>query len=118
MEWFSWVVAIILFFSSIISPWLVTRENNKHQLSIKKLDIYEKSKINAISNFITSSCSYWQSCTIETSENLDQSIIFLNLYFKEIPTLVCELRNQRTDSDFFSVLTSIVQDLSKQIAKE
>ena len=44
MEWFSWVVAIILLISSVISPWLVNKENNKHQLELKKLDMYENAK--------------------------------------------------------------------------
>ena len=52
MEWFSWVVAIILLISSVISPWLVNKENNKHQLELKKLDMYENAKRKALSEFI------------------------------------------------------------------
>ena len=52
MEWFSYTVAVILLVASIVSPIITTYMNNKHQKELKKIDIYEDAKKEALSNFI------------------------------------------------------------------
>ena len=54
MEWFSYAVAVILLVASIVSPIITTYMNNKHQKELKRIDIYEDAKKEALSNFIDS----------------------------------------------------------------
>ncbi|MGN1012260.1 MAG: hypothetical protein ACI4ON_00295 [Clostridia bacterium] len=123
MEWFSWVVAVILLISSVISPWLVNKENNKHQLDLKKLDIYEDAKRKALIEFIE--------CTEDYSINyylVEQNIKFhsavnkLFIYFSDInKETFSELEKSITSNntkDTSNELTKIVQVLSEQIKKE
>lgn len=123
MEWFSWVVAIILLISSIASPWLVTKENNAHQLDLKKLDIYELQKRKALEEFIE--CA--QDCLLNkfyTEQNVKYhaSLNKLFLYFSNIDINTFKkfdayYKNDDIDNAT-NELTNIVQVLSEQIKKE
>lgn len=118
IEWFSWVVAIILFLSSIISPWLLTRENNKHQLSLKKIDIYEKAKREALSNFIKHATNLHLNDQVYVLDEFFLSVNNLYIYFNDVPSYIDALVLSRNEIKFFSNLNKIVRELSKQIAKE
>lgn len=118
MEWFSYAVAVILFLSSVISPWLVNKENNKHQLSLKKLDMYEDAKRKSLNNFINSASRLSSDYCNDNLDKYHYSLACLYIYFKEIPTEIKNLEGKYYDDSYFSELTSIVQVLSKQIAKE
>lgn len=123
MEWFSWVVAIILLISSVISPWLVNKENNKHQLELKKLDIYEDAKRKALIEFIECADDY-----ILNNEFIEQNVKYhasldkLFIYFSNINTgtfVNFEYYVKDNDSSMASSeLAKIVQELSKQIKKQ
>lgn len=85
MEWFSWVVAVILLISSVVSPWLVNKENNKHQLKLKKLDMYEESKRKALSNFIECAQKViFNSSDLEFLTQYSASFDRLFIYFNNI----------------------------------
>lgn len=118
IEWFSYAVAIILLLSSIISPWLVNRENNRHQLSLKKLDMYEESKRKALNEFIKYATNLRFNDTVGATDEFYKSVNCLHIYFKNIPSNIENLRLSRNDNSFSNELTNIVQELSKQIAKE
>lgn len=55
MEWYSYVIAIVLGISAVISPIATAITNNSHQIKLKKIEIYEKDKKDALSDFIRSS---------------------------------------------------------------
>ncbi len=123
MEWFSWVVAVILLISSVISPWLVNKENNKHQLSLKKLDIYEKEKRKALTEFIECSEDYLlNSIYVEQTVKYYSSVNKLFIYFSNInPTNFSNFENAVKSNNITSASTElsiIVQMLSEQIKKE
>ena len=42
MEWYSYVIAIVLGISVVISPIATAIINNSHQIKLKKIKIYEK----------------------------------------------------------------------------
>lgn len=118
MEWFSWVVAVILLISSVISPWLVNKENNKHQLSLKKLDMYEEAKRKALENFINATINIHFNNTLGAIDNYQKSVSCLYIYFKDVPLDVISIPSSANSPELFNELTKIVQMLSKQIAKE
>lgn len=124
MEWFSYVVAIILLISSIVSPWLVNKENNKHQLTLKKLDIYEEAKRKALSEFIECAQDYLLNPHyVEQSVKYYASLDKLFIYFSNINLdtfIPFDVASKDTDniSKATIELTKIVQALSKQIQKE
>lgn len=130
MEWFSYVVAVILFLSSIISPWLVNKENNKHQLNLKKIDMYETAKRNALIEFIK--CAQAVAYNPNDAEiELEYQTAFNSLFvyfpnmeldvvytFEEYRAKLANNDNAK-DYQFAShALTNIVRELSKQIEKQ
>ncbi len=118
MEWFSWAVALILLISSVVSPWIVNRENNKHQLSLKKLDMYEQEKRKFLEDFIKSATNLHLNNTIGAIDKFNYSVNCLYIYFKDIPQNITTLQENYNNPNFFNELTNIVQALSEQIAKE
>lgn len=123
MEWYSYVVAIILLISSVVSPWLVNKENNKHQLSLKKLDLYEISKRKALADFIDSAEEYLLNIhVIEQSVKYYASMNKLFLYFSNLDLTLFVPFEKACKEENLSIatveLSKISQALSKQVSKE
>ena len=130
MEWYSYVIAIVLGISAVISPIATAIINNSHQIKLKKIEIYEKDKKDALSNFISSSQLLIYSPNDECYlEKHLESFNKLLIYFKNIsPTsntkfieLINEVKNRDCQENVLKAtleLTNIVQDLSKEITKE
>lgn len=130
MEWYSYVIAIVLGISAVISPLATAIVNNSHQIKLKKIEIYEKDKKDALSNFISSSQLLIYSP--EDESYLEKHLETFNkllIYFKNIsPTsnsrfieLINEVKNRDCQENVLKAtleLTNIVRDLSKEIAKE
>jgi len=119
LEWFSYAVAVILFISSVVSPWLVNKENNKHQLNLKKLETYELAKREALEDFIKASSNIYANNTLGSLDKFYDSINCLYIFFNNVPdglSSLIDLRNKNYE-DFFNVLNNYVQDLSQQISK-
>lgn len=130
MEWFSYAVAVILLISSVVSPIITTYMNNKHQKELKKIDIYENSKKEALSNFIES--AQLLNYDFTNPENLHEYCISFDklfIYFsdisldtiKDLEKARVELSKNENQENFKKAnreITKIVQVLSKQIAKE
>lgn len=130
MEWYSYVIAIVLGISAVISPIATAITNNSHQIKLKKIEIYEKDKKDALSDFIRSSQLLIYSPNDEGYlEKHLESFNKLLIYFKNIsPTsntkfieLINEVKNRDCQENVLKAtleLTNIVQDLSKEITKE
>ena len=130
MEWYSYVIAIVLGISAVISPIATAIINNSHQIKLKKIEIYEKDKKDALSDFIRSSqlLIYSPNDDGHLEKHLE-SFNKLLIYFKNIsPTsntkfieLINEVKNRDCQENVLKAtleLTNIVQDLSKEITKE
>ena len=125
MEWYSWAVAVILLISSVISPIVTAIINNKHQLNLKKLDMYEQQKIKVLSNFIDSTEKYicnGNIIPIEISSNFHSSVNQLYIYFNIDNYLTFlnleDLIRKGNKSKSNYELSNVVQSLSKQIKKQ
>ena len=130
MEWYSYVIAIVLGISAVISPIATAIINNSHQIKLKKIEIYEKDKKDALYDFIRSSQLLIYSPNDEGYlEKHLESFNKLLIYFKNIsPTsntkfieLINEVKNRDCQENVLKAtleLTNIVQDLSKEITKE
>lgn len=130
MEWFSYAVAVILLISSVVSPIITTYMNNKHQKELKKIDIYENAKKEALSNFIES--AQLLNYDFNNPEAMHEYCINFDklfIYFSDISIdTLRSLENARSElskndnqENFKKAnreLTKIVQVLSKQIVKE
>lgn len=117
MEWFSQAVAVILLIASIISPIVTTLINNKHQLKLKKLEIFEIQKRNVLEEFIACS-SKRMTGSFSPSQLSDfyNSLNKLYIYFSNIPETANSLISL-SDEKFTNELTNIVVTLGKQIKK-
>lgn len=130
MEWFSYTVAVILLISSVVSPIITTHMNNKHKKELKKIDIYESAKKEALSNFIES--AQLLNYDFNNPEAIHEYCINFDklfIYFSDISIdTLRSLENARSElskndnpENFKKAnreLTKIVQVLSKQITKE
>lgn len=117
MEFWSWVMAVILGLSAIISPIATAIINNKYQLKLKNIEIYELSKRQCLENFINSVISYKYSANISGTIGLRENINKLYLFFNDIPNDISKLYRKDTEN-YETILTNIVQVLSKQITKK
>ena len=117
------VVMAIIAFSAVISPTISTYLNNKHQLKIEKLKLFEKCKYDAIESFTKSVEFYYYHRTIsERKINFEASIANLYIYFS-IPnySLFDKLKECINKNDYGKTqfaLSEIVSYLSQQINKE
>lgn len=118
MEFWSYVIAVILGLSAIISPIITTLINNAHQSDMKKIEIYELSKQNSLKDFIKCSTSCYNSSSPVQISAYYNSLYNLYLYFSKIPNEVHSLLDYTDRNDFNYELRIIVSNLSKQIAKE
>lgn len=85
LEKYSYAITIILLLSSVFSPIIIALINNKHQIKVMQLDMYEEAKRKALSDFIE--CAQSTIYDYEDSDTLLQYIISfekLFIYFSGI----------------------------------
>lgn len=117
----NWVIAIIGI-AAVISPVFSTWLNNKYQLKLKKLELFDKCRYKAIENFTNSVEQYYHDRDyVEATVNFESSISNLFLYFS-IPnySVFDKLKECINNNDYektqFAV-SEIVKFLSSQIDK-
>ena len=124
LEKYSYAITIILLISSIISPIVTTVINNKHQLALKKLDMYEIEKRKALADFIECAEDFLLNPHyVEQSVKYYSSLDKLFIYFSDISlNTFTSLEKASKNLDDLSIakleLSKIAQKLSKQIKKE
>ena len=129
LEWFSYVIAIAIGFSSIFSPIITMWLSNRHQIKIKEIDIYETAKRKALEDFVDIAqkvlyypneyniltdyaCTtnrlfiYFSDFTIDTIQPFDNARAMS--YREHTPSNIQQANLE---------LTKIVRDLAKQIKK-
>ena len=121
IEWFSYAVAIILLLSSIISPIITAIINNRHELKLKELDMFNKSKRVALNDFINCASNLIKTRSeadiCEYFKALNKLYIFFDgkelWEFQVFPNHIKDIDNFKAYCNF----TSIVEKLTKQILK-
>lgn len=122
MEFWSWVIAVILGLSAIISPIVTAIINNYYQNKRENIKNYELAKHQALTNFIKITNNYQLNKSIDFSSKYYSALNTLYIYF-DIPkssifyNLEDALRNQDIIASNHE-LTNIVVTLSKQIKKQ
>ncbi len=86
MNTFSVVISVVIAVCALLSPMLVARENNKHQLELRKLDIEEARK-NHAQEIVDGYFRTAGSCVhVRGAENLTEFGKYSNLVFFYLPT--------------------------------
>ncbi len=116
----NWIVAIIGI-SAIIFPTISTWLNNYYQLKLKKIDMFEKCKYQAVENFTKSFENYYNHETTRNKIEFESSIANLFIYFS-IPNykMFDKLKECIKENDYEKTqfaLAEIVRYLSSQIDK-
>lgn len=127
---FTITISILIAIIALISPIVTAIINNCHQTKIKKMDMYETSKRDALSNFINSA----QAAILnpEKTENMlayTSSFTKLFIYFsglslediKPFDFARTQANNNATAENFQKAnceLSKLVSNLSKQIKKK
>lgn len=121
---FTLTLSILIAVIALVSPIITTVINNRHQLKLKKIDMYEEAKRKALSEFIENAQEYLlKPSYIEPTVKYYSSLDKLFLYFTDIDlnTFTPFDKASKNTDDYSTAtieLTKIVQALSKQIAKE
>lgn len=124
LEKYSYAITIILLISSIVSPIVTTIINNKHQLALKNLDMYENAKRKALSDFIECAEDFLLNpLYVEQSVKYYASLDKLFIYFSNISldTFIPLDKASKNIDDLSTAkleLSKIAQELSKQIKKK
>jgi len=121
LEWFSWLIAIGVGLSAIISPIATAIINNKHQLKTKQIEIYELTKRKALENYITASFNLSASKNANTEADFFIALNNLYLYFPEIDTIPYDdlssfPYSSKIDESSY-LFQKVIKNLSKQIKK-
>ncbi len=117
MEWFSWTVAVILLISSVVSPIATTIINNKHQSKMKKIEMYQMAKRDALEKYIKSASRCFNGTSVGNLYDYYEASNNLYIYFSKVPNEINQLVG-KSPQEFNALLAKIVQTLSKQIEKE
>ena len=117
----NWIIAIIGF-ASIVSPIFSTYLNNNYQLKLRKLELFDKSRYEAVKDFTDAVEQYYHNRDYgDATAEFESSISNLFLYFS-IPdySLFIKLKECIHNNDYektqFAV-SEIVKFLSSQINK-
>lgn len=122
MEWLSYVIAIVIGLSAVISPIIVSIINNHHNLKLSKLNMFNEARRTSLNEFIEATeeviISHMETDLCTYFSSLDK----LFIYFDNIDlNMFSNLNNalkKNDDSKANRELTNIVQNLSKQIKKQ
>lgn len=121
MEFWSWVIAVILGLSAIISPIVTTVINNKYQSKIKELEMFNESKISALNNFVEATVEVISSHNSEDLTEYFSSINKLFIYFNNLTLdTFNDLSKSLKENNFSKAnqcLTILVAYLSNQVQK-
>lgn len=119
METFSYIIAVALGLSAIISPIATTLINNYYSSKQKQIEIYELAKRQALSDYIEAS---HRLATTHIPENEAKFYITLNKLFLFFPNLpkddfrkLSEIYSDSEDQSLCSY--ELIEKLSKQIKK-
>ncbi len=122
MEFWSWVMAFILGVSAIISPIATAIINNCHQTKIKKLEMFNASRITALNEFIEATETVILSHDDNDLNDYFTSVNKLFIYFDNLTLdTFKELDDFLKDNDSSKAnhcLTVLVAYLSNQIQKD
>ena len=119
METFSYIIAVALGLSAIISPIVTTLINNYYSVKQKQIENYELAKRKALSDYIEASHIF---STNHVPENEANFYIALNKLFLFFPDLskddfqkLSETYSSSEEQNHFS--HKLIEKLSKQINK-
>jgi len=116
------IVIAIVTFSAVLSPVITNWINNEHQLKLRKLEIFEIAKYEAIKDFTKSFQQYyWNSTARDYFINFNSSVANLHIYFSTPnDSLFDELKKCVTEQNYNKAqyaLDEIVKYLSSQLNK-
>lgn len=117
----NWIIAI-LGISAILSPTITTWLNNKHQLKLKQLEVFEKNKLESIEKFTKAVEYFYIHRTVNQARiDFEASVANLFIYFS-IPnnSLFDDLRDNIDSNDYDETqftINKIVRVLSSQLSK-
>ncbi|MDO4282337.1 MAG: hypothetical protein Q4D02_01760 [Clostridia bacterium] len=102
----SYIFAIALGLSAVISPIFTTYLNNKHQLRIKQIDVFESKKSKAINDFLECCYNLKNNYNDENFLKCKLSIVNLGLYISNdnrdiLNCMIDTFNNKSFPKDFF-----------------
>lgn len=120
---FTVTFSVLLALSTVLANVVSTLLNNKHQIKIKKLEMYELQKREVLQNFINSTIEcYKNNNDWRQNKEFMKYLFTMQLYFKSANSEFIQTLNSLMDdvldkSDFNIQFAKIISKLSKEIQK-
>ena len=113
------IAAFITAIAAIIAPVITSVINNKYQLKMKKLELYEEKRIESINKYISSICKYINNNSGYTEKEFAEYMQAIYLYspksiWKDIDKLN-EVISLKNFSEARKLLPSVIQKLSSSV---
>ena len=110
-------ITAIIALIALISPIITTIINNRYQLKLKKIELYEIAKRKCLEDFIKAiSDCYSSSNSLGSVINFHSHISSLYVYFDNVPSSVEKL-STLSGKPLIEEMNKIVIELSKQLSK-
>lgn len=112
----NWIIAIIAVITAL-TPSIASWQTNRYQLKLKKLELFEKRKYEAIEKFTEATEIYYHNRTDKTSQiNFEISISNLFIYFSISDYRIIDKLNECINSNDYNKTQFAISELIKLLS--
>lgn len=113
------IAALITAIAAIIAPVITSVINNKYQLKMKKLELYEAKRIESINKYVSLICKYINNISGYTEKEFAEYMQAIYLYAPKSVWKDIDKLNEAISSKNFTearkLLPSVIQKLSPSV---
>ncbi len=113
------IAALITAIAAIIAPVITSVINNKYQLKMKKLELYEAKRIESINKYVSSVCKYINNNNGYTGKEFAEYMQAIYLYAPKSVWKDIDKLNESINSTNFAearkLLPTVIQKLSPSV---
>ena len=110
------IVALIAAISAIIAPVITAFINNRYQLKIRKIELYEQKRIDVINSYSKSLNAYLNNICGNTEYEFAQHKQAIFLYAPKSTWKIIEKINKNIDERKFDDARNLLPDLMKELS--
>lgn len=99
----TWIIAVASFVVSILSPWIVEKTKNKHEIKIWNREFLEKHRCDVIESYLNAVGEYAYCPSLQNREKFGKAVSEIFMYapqelWSEIEEINSAITNKSTDA--------------------
>ena len=110
------IVALITAIAAILAPLITAVINNRYQLQIRKIELYEEKRIIAINQYVSLACKYLNHPSEHFKNELSESKQTIFLYAPKSTWEYIESMNTAIDSGNLEEARKLLPRLSQELS--